>query len=56
MGNHIDNRGNKRQKVKEHDELARRRRTSFKQYLQDLEEELLEADLNSDDELDQADE
>lgn len=48
MGDHIDNRGSKRKKVKEHDEMARRRRTSFKQYLRDLEEELLEEDMYDD--------
>lgn len=48
MGDHIDNRSSKRKKVKEHDEMARRRRTSFKQYLRDLEEELLEDDMYDD--------
>ncbi len=47
MGNHIDNRAPKRKKVQEHDEAARRRRTSFKQYLRQLEEELLEDDLDA---------
>jgi len=46
MGEHIDNRAPKRKKVKEHDEGARRRRrTSFKQYLRDLDEEILEQEL-----------
>ena len=49
MGNHIDNRAPKRKKIKEHDDLARHRRNSFKQYLRQLEEELLEDDLNADD-------
>lgn len=49
MGYHIDNRTKKHKKVKEHDENARRSRTSFKQYLRELEEELLEEDLTSDD-------
>jgi len=48
MGDHIDNRAQKRKKVKEHDEAARHRRTSFKQYLRQLEEELLEDDLADD--------
>jgi hypothetical protein len=48
MGDHIDNRATKRKKVKEHDEGARHRRTSFKQYLRQLEEELLEDDLAGD--------
>lgn len=56
MGNHIDNRAPKRKKVKEHDELARQRRTSFKQYLRQLEEELLEDDLTADDQFDDQDE
>lgn len=55
MGDHIDNRAPKRKKVKEHDESARHRRTSFKQYLRQLEEELLEDDLASQDDLEQND-
>lgn len=55
MGDHIDNRGSKRKRVKEHDEMARRRRTSFKQYLRDLEEELLEEDMYDNDDYDQDD-
>ena len=52
MGNHVDTRGSQRRhKLREGDEqLARRRRVGFKQYLRDLEEELeedlLEADLS----------
>lgn len=45
MGEHIDTRASKRKKVKEHDEGARHRRTSFKQYLRDLDEEILEQEL-----------
>lgn len=45
MGEHIDNRAPKRKKVKEYDEGARHRRTSFKQYLRDLDEEILEQEL-----------
>jgi hypothetical protein len=48
MGEHIDTRAPKRKKVKEHDEAARRRRASFKQYLRQVEEELLEEDLDDD--------
>lgn len=55
MGDHIDNRATKRKKVKEHDEGARHRRTSFKQYLRQLEEELLEDDLLDDEQEDQVD-
>lgn len=44
MGTHIP-RDQQRRKIKEHDDMARRRRASFKQYLRDLEEELLEADM-----------
>ena len=50
MGEHIDNRkSGKKQKKKTYegaDELARRRRVSFKSYLREQEEELLEADLD----------
>jgi len=50
MGEHIDNRQNKRKKPqKDRDPAARLARTSFKQYLRDLDEELLEEDLNYDD-------
>ena len=49
MGQHIP-RDPRRKKVKEHDELARRRRTSFKQYLRDIEEEMLEEELATADE------
>ncbi len=45
MGDHIDNRAQKRKKIAEHDEAARKRRASFKQYLRQLEEDLLEDDL-----------
>jgi hypothetical protein len=45
MGSHIDTRDQKRKKVKEHDEFARKRRASFKQYLRDIEEDLLDEDL-----------
>jgi hypothetical protein len=44
MGNHIDTRNQQRRKVKEHDEAARHRRASFKQYLRQIEEDLLEID------------
>jgi hypothetical protein len=57
MGNHIDTRGSRRQKVREGDDLARRRRATFKQYLQQIEEELLEEDLDAiDDSADTSDE
>lgn len=48
MGEHIDTRSPKKRKVKEHDELARRRRATFKQYLQQIEEDLLEAEEDDD--------
>jgi hypothetical protein len=47
MGQHINTKSTKR-KVKEHDEGARRQRTSFKQYLRNLEESLLEEELEDD--------
>lgn len=51
MGHHIDQRGQSKKKpIGESDRLARKNRASFKQYLRDLEEDLLEQDLNSDDE------
>jgi hypothetical protein len=55
MGNHIDTR-DKRKKVRENfDDAARRRKASFKQYLRDLEEELLDEELEDQTELDQDD-
>jgi hypothetical protein len=43
MGEHIDTRATqKRKKLKEHDTNARHARITFKRYLRDLEEELLE--------------
>lgn len=60
MGTHIDTRTQRRQKVKEHDRAARSRRATFKQYLRQIEEELIEDDLQSDEDLhdtqDEADE
>lgn len=44
MGTHIP-RDNRRKKVKEYDADARHRRTSFKQYLRNIEEEMLEEEL-----------
>lgn len=49
MGNHVDTRDTRRQKVREHDELTRRNRVTFKQYLRHIEEDLLEDDLNAPD-------
>jgi hypothetical protein len=49
MGEHIDNRSTTKKKVKEHDMGARRTRVTFKNYLRDLEEELLEDELQSED-------
>ncbi len=46
MGEHIDNRGSRKKKVKEHDAGARRTRVTFKNYLRELEEELLEEELD----------
>lgn len=49
MGQHIDQRGFKKKTLKERDNLDRRNRASFKQYLraleEDLEEDLLKEDL-----------
>ena len=47
MGSHIDTRGFKRKKLGESDDMARRRRATFKQYLQQIEEDLLEDDLTT---------
>jgi len=48
MGEHIDNRKPKRKKLKEgNDPLSRARRVTFKNYLREVEEELLEADLEN---------
>lgn len=49
MGEHVDHRDKRKRALAEHPE-ARRRRATFKQYLQDIEEELLEAELLPDDE------
>ena len=54
MGEHIDNRstGPRRKKVTEGpDILARKRRVTFKNYIRELEEELLEDELEQDIEL-----
>lgn len=51
MGEHIDIRSPKKtKKLKEHDSNARQARVSFKRYLQNLEEELLEAEIDVTDE------
>jgi len=48
MGEHIDNRKPKHKKLKEgNDPLSRARRVTFKNYLREVEEELLEADLET---------
>lgn len=55
MGDHIDTRGTKK-KVKEHDPNARRNRITFKRYVRDLEENLLNLDAEDDeDDLDMFD-
>lgn len=45
MGSHVDTRSRGKKKDKVYDDGARKRRASFKQYLRDLEEELLEEEL-----------
>lgn len=51
MGEHIDIRSPKKvKKLKEHDSNARQARVSFKRYLQNLEEELLEVEAEALDE------
>lgn len=50
MGHHIDRRGTKKGRQPERDVLARKSRASFKQYLRNIEEELLEDDLDDLDE------
>jgi hypothetical protein len=45
MGSHVDTRERRRKQIKEHDESARKRRASFKQYLRRVEEEFLEDEL-----------
>lgn len=52
MGEHIDNRGSKKKKLKEHNTDARQNRITFKRYLRDLEEELLDLDLEATDPID----
>jgi len=53
MGEHIDNRGPRRKKTNEgNDVLARKRRVTFKNYIRELEEEELMNDDELDDELD----
>jgi hypothetical protein len=50
MGEHIDLRGPKKfKKIKEHNTDARHNRITFKRYLRDLEEELLDLDLEATD-------
>jgi hypothetical protein len=50
MGEHIDNRGpKKKKKIKEHNTDARQNRITFKRYLRDLEEDLLDLDLEAED-------
>ena len=47
MGEHIDNRGQRRKKTNESEDiLARKRRVTFKNYIRELEEDLLEDDLD----------
>lgn len=48
MGEHIDNRNLRRKKTNE-DNLARKRRVTFKNYIRELEEDLLDQDLEADD-------
>ena len=55
MGDHIDNRKGVKHKKRKMGEgvdpaLARRRRVTFKNYLREVEEELLEADLETQEE------
>lgn len=52
MGDHIDNRAPKRKKITERDESSRKARASFKQYLRQLEEDLMEEDLAYEDDED----
>lgn len=49
---HADRHVKKHRKHDQQDDLARRRRASFKQYLRDLEEDLLEDEILMDEELD----
>lgn len=50
MGEHIDNRSPRRKKTNEsEDNLARKRRVTFKNYLREVEEELLEDDQDDED-------
>ena len=46
MGEHIDTRGTRRKKTNESEDiLARKRRVTFKNFVRELEEDLLEDDL-----------
>lgn len=50
MGEHIDNRAPRRKKTHESEDiLARKRRVTFKNYIRELEEDLLEVDLDIED-------
>ena len=57
MGEHIDNRGPRRKKTNESEDiLARKRRVTFKNYIRELEEEaLLNAEDDPEDDADKAD-
>lgn len=49
MGEHIDTRSLRRKKTNESEDiLARKRRVTFKNYLREVEEDLLEDDLEED--------
>lgn len=48
MGTHIDTRQRKKQKSADFDKGARKQRASFKQYLRELDEELLEEEYKED--------
>lgn len=48
MGTHIDTRQRKKQKRADFDKEARKQRASFKQYLRELDEELLEEEYKDD--------
>jgi hypothetical protein len=50
MGEHIDTRSLRRKKTNESEDiLARKRRVTFKNYLREVEEDLLEDDLDEED-------
>lgn len=47
MGQHIDTRAGQKRKLKENDPAARKRKATFKQYLNQIEEDLINDELEA---------